>query len=122
MAKTPRPDPVAERLALRGTNDRVATDARYARIAADLAAIRTHGELLVSKTVFARFATGTVLLTMEPDVRTAISAGKYRGLDCQNEWYGATFAAVLNSTKAVTFRIRAHFPMSVRVPPKALSM
>jgi len=102
LAKSPRPDRSAEILSLRGTDNLVADDDRYDRIAADLTAIRGTGRRLIAQTAFEHFATQTLLLKMNSDVRDAIRNGTYGELDCLNDWYGVHSQMPLESVGAVS--------------------
>jgi len=80
----------------------VAGDRRYRRIAADLAAIRASGHPLIAQSAFARFGTQTLFLTLSTEARDAVAAGRYRGWDCLNEWYGTISHRGYDAVRAVT--------------------
>ncbi|MBM65558.1 MAG: hypothetical protein CMH55_04910 [Myxococcales bacterium] len=94
MAKSPRPNLDAERLALRISPGLVAEDAAYERIVEDLQAIRAvaKGKTVAKRTWPHQSAQG-VTLKPRPKVIEAMKAGTYTGLDCLNAWYGGRFLA-----------------------------
>jgi hypothetical protein len=101
MARTPRKDGDAERLALRGTDDLVASDQRYQRIASDLQALREHTKDDGIARVFPTFATDMVILQLSDETIQAQSEGSYHGLDCLNAWYGGKVTSTLMGVKMI---------------------
>jgi len=101
MASSPRKDQDAERLALRRTDELVAKESEYQRIAADLKAIRASTKDPGARGVFASFGTRALMLSMRPTIIAAAAKGEYKGLDCLNAWYGGEQRNVLKSLDLV---------------------
>jgi len=95
MAKSPRVDLDAERLALRISEDLVAEDAAYERILADLKALRSFAKgKTVARRTWPHHSIQSVILKPKPEVVEAILDGSYQGLDCLNTWYGGRLLPV----------------------------
>lgn len=88
IAMSPRFDKDAERLALRTTEELIAPQDRYERIAADLTAIRTFTKDPGARHVEPRFGTDSVMLEMAHENILALDEDRYKGLECLNSWYG----------------------------------
>jgi hypothetical protein len=110
LAQSPRPDLDAERLALRTIGTLVAPDAAYARIGADLKAIRTftQGKPGARRT-WPSVSVQTVVLRIKPQAQKALLAGTYKGMDCLNAWYGGRFIPVVASADPVFVTFKGWF-------------
>jgi hypothetical protein len=88
LAKTPRENANAERLALRLSEELVAPDMEYERIATDLAFIRAFTDEVDHIHAFPNFGVSGLVAAFSETVIDAIDDGSYTAWDCQHEWYG----------------------------------
>ena len=101
IASSPRANEEAERLALRSTEELVAPQAQYARILADLAAIRAAHPKPGARRLFGHFGTHTLIIELPPALIAKAVKGEYRGLDCLNQWYGGRITNAMGAVQMI---------------------
>ncbi len=101
IAMSPRDNEDAERLVLRSSEALVASEDRYQRVVADLAAIHAAHPEPGARRVFGHFGTHMLIIELPPAIIESAAAGEYKALDCLNEWYGGRIHSVLNAVKMI---------------------
>jgi hypothetical protein len=108
IAATPRADVELERLAIYMGNAITAGDALYARVVAEVGAVRAQHPELRSYDFVPRAATDTILLGYDAATGAQIRNGTYHEWDCLNAWYGGE-PQVLSSIDVTILRFDGNF-------------
>jgi hypothetical protein len=99
MAKSPRGDQNAERLALMLTGELLASDGAYERVRADMAAISGADSATPSQMV--NYASQRFSFVVSDEVMAALVEESFDAWDCINEWYGVKDVTVLDAINGV---------------------
>jgi len=116
VAATPRPDELAELLALEAGTGLTAGQNVYERISADLGAILAMDASLPDAYSIGDADPQGLILLVEAETRAAIEAGTYEAWDCLNAYYGMSDFHVSAYTSGVSLRFEGRYDTGLLVP------